>query len=169
MGGELSVESAPGQGAEFRLVFPRSYRVSAAPTVRERRIPATSRSGTILLIEDETVVLESVRRTLQRRGYRVLEARNGVEAMRAYELHGEEIQLVLSDAIMPGTGGPELLAQIHVRNPGLPLVLMSGYTKDTMDTDRLREIGCWFIEKPFTHERLLGVIADALAICGPAA
>jgi two-component system, cell cycle sensor histidine kinase and response regulator CckA len=168
-GGTIQVDSAPDAGAEFRLVFPRSFRVTAAAPVRERRTAAVSRSGTILLIEDEMVVLESVRRTLQRRGYRVIDARNGVEAMRAYELHGDEIQLVLSDAIMPGTGGPELLAQIHARNPGLPLVLMSGYTKDTMDTDRLREIGCWFIEKPFTHERLLGVIADAMAICVPAA
>ena len=168
-GGTIQVESAPGAGAEFRLMFPRSHRAQAAAPLRDRRTPVTSRSGTILLIEDESVVLDSVRRTLQRRGFRVLEARNGVEAMRLYELHGEEIQLVLSDVVMPGTGGPELLAQIHARNPNLPLVLMSGYTRDNMDTDRLREIGCWFIEKPFTHERLLGVIADAMAICVPAA
>jgi len=168
-GGAIQVESAPGEGAEFRIALPRSFRGAAAPPVRERKVAATHRAGTILLIEDESVVLDSVRRTLQRRGYRVLEARNANEALSAFDLHAEEIALVLSDAIMPGLGGPELLAQIHARSPNMPLVLMSGYTKDAMDTERLREIGCWFIEKPFSHERLLGVIADAIAICVPVA
>ena len=88
------------------------------------------------------MVLDSVRRTLNRRGYRVIEARNAAEALRTFELHAQEIDLVLSDAIMPGMSGPELLAKIHARSPGMPLVLMSGYTKDTMDTDGLRETGC---------------------------
>jgi two-component system, cell cycle sensor histidine kinase and response regulator CckA len=161
-GGSIRVLSAPGQGAEFRLLVPRSYRPAVALPARERRAPSPTRGGTVLLIEDEAVVLDSVRRTLTRRGYRVIEARQASEAMRAFELHAGEIELVLSDAIMPGLGGPELLAQFHARRPELPLVLMSGYTRDSMDTDSLREIGCWFIEKPFSHDTLLGVLDQAM-------
>jgi signal transduction histidine kinase/CheY-like chemotaxis protein len=163
-GGAIQVESAPGEGAEFRITLPRSYRVATTPARERKSAPIQARPGTVLLIEDEPVVLDSVRRTLTRRGYRVIETRNATEAIRAFELQGSEIDLVLSDAIMPGLSGPELLSRIHAKNPGMPLVLMSGYTRDTMDNDRLREIGCWFIEKPFTHDRLLGVIADAMAI-----
>ena len=168
--GTIQVESAPGQGAEFRIMLPRSYRSPAALQPREARKPsATARTGTVLLIEDEAVVLDSVRRTLQRRGYRVIEARNACEALRTFELHAPEIDIVLSDAIMPGMDGPELLERLHAVSPGMPLVLMSGYTKDTMDAERLRAIGCWFIEKPFTQDRLLGVLADAMAIFVPRA
>jgi len=168
-GGSIQVESAPKEGAEFRITLPRGYRVAPAAAARQRPSQVTTRVATVLLIEDESVVLDSVRRTLNRRGYRVIEARNAAEALRTFELHAREIDLVLSDAIMPGMGGPQLLAKIHATSPGMPLVLMSGYTKDTMDTDGLREIGCWFIEKPFTHDRLLGVLADAIAVCVPAA
>ena len=170
-GGAIQVQSAPGEGAEFRITMPRSYRASAIPPARERKIPATHRAGTILLIEDESVVLESVRRTLQRRGYRVLEARNANEAMSAFELHSDEIELKAElDAIMPGLGGPELLAQIHARNPNLPLVLMSGYTKDSMDTERLREMRLLVHrEAVYPLSACWAVIADAIAICVPCA
>jgi two-component system, cell cycle sensor histidine kinase and response regulator CckA len=163
-GGSIQVRSAPSQGAEFRIHLPRTYRQLTAAISGERRTHSTSRGGTVLLIEDEAVVLDSVRRTLQRRNYRVLEARNAPDAMRQFELHRSEIDLVLSDAIMPGMGGPDLLAQIHAQQPELPLVLMSGYTKDSMDTDRLREIGCRFLEKPFTRDALLDVLEDAMHV-----
>ncbi|HEX4683767.1 MAG TPA: ATP-binding protein [Gemmatimonadaceae bacterium] len=168
--GSIQVRSEPGEGAEFRISLPRTMRPATTPRVRERRPTSTiAAAGTILLVEDESVVLESVRRTLERRGHRVIAARTSAEALRAFDLHAAEVTLVLSDAVLPGMSGPELLAHIHVRRPNIPLVLMSGYTKDTMDTDRLREIGCWFVEKPFSHERLLGVLADATAICVPRA
>jgi PAS domain S-box-containing protein len=167
--GSIHVRSEPGEGAEFRITLPRSSRPQTVSRPRERRAAASTPASTILLVEDEAVVLESVRRTLERRGHRVLVARTSAEALRTFDTHPGDVSLVLSDAVMPGISGPELLGQIHARRPNIPLVLMSGYTKDTMDTDRLREIGCWFIEKPFTHERLLGVIADALAIYAPQA
>jgi two-component system cell cycle sensor histidine kinase/response regulator CckA len=167
--GSIQVRSAPGEGAEFRITMPRSFKQAVVAPARERRAPVKGLTGTILLVEDESVVLESVRRTLERRGHRVIAERSSADALRAFELHGAEVTLVLSDAILPGLGGPDLLAQIHARRPDIPLVLMSGYTKDAMDTDQLRAIGCWFIEKPFSRERLLEVISDALAIYGPQA
>src|SRR5688572_22086605 len=127
--GYIWVYSEPGLGATFKVYLPCATNDSVTnslhhtPPRPHRRV-----TETLLLVEDEKGVREFSRRTLANAGYRVLEASNGDEAEALFARHSDSIDLVISDVVMPGCGGPELLARIWLTSPDANVLYMSGYT-----------------------------------------
>jgi signal transduction histidine kinase len=159
-GGNITVDSAPGEGATFGIHLPRHG--GTAETSEPGRQPAPGRKETLLLVEDEAPVRESVRRLLEWHGYTVLEARNGAEALQIYLGNEQAIDLVLTDLIMPEMGGRELVERLRARHPELRVLFMSGYADKLMTSNRAVRMGTAYLEKPFTAELLMQRLREVL-------
>jgi len=159
-GGNITVESAPGKGATFGIHFPRYE--GAAETPEPERPPNPGGKETLLLVEDEAPVRDSVRRLLEWHGYTVIEARNGADALQIYDGDEHEIDLVLTDLMMPGMGGHELVEHLRARHPELPVVFMSGYADKAMTSNGAVRPGTAYVEKPFTVELLMQRLREVL-------
>ena len=124
--------------------------------------PALPRgTESVLLVEDEEGVRSLVRKALSRSGYRVLEASDGEQALRVAEEHSGEIDLLLSDVVMPRMSGGELLAKVTVVRPRMKVLFMSGYTDDTIIHHGIdRDFA--FIQKPVTSDQLMRKIRSVL-------
>jgi CheY-like chemotaxis protein len=160
--GHIEVDSSPGKGASFRVFLPRIAQQAAE--VRVERVVASGPAGaeTVLLVEDEETVRSLAREVLVRRGYRVVEARDGVEALELLDDGASSVGVVVSDLIMPRLGGVELGRRLRARFPQLPVLLMSGYA-DGAGVQVLREEpGRPFLKKPFTPEALANAVRAAL-------
>jgi CheY-like chemotaxis protein len=127
--GGITVESAPGVGSAFHIYLPRTRdtAIGAVPTVSLE--PGTG-SGTILLVDDEAAVRRPLRQALGLCGYSVIEARDGLEALRIHAQPDNRIDLVILDVKMPGMSGWDVLSELKRRDPELPVILTSGYTKE---------------------------------------
>jgi two-component system, cell cycle sensor histidine kinase and response regulator CckA len=159
--GSIRVESVPGEGAEFTIYLPR-YAGPEAPVAVPERVSPQGGSETLLLVEDEAAVRASVRRLLEWHGYRVLEAHNGIEALRIFEDNPGAIDLVLTDLVMPEMGGHELVELLRVRDPALRVVFMSGYTETNVANNGSLPAGTGFVEKPFTVDALMRQVREVL-------
>jgi two-component system cell cycle sensor histidine kinase/response regulator CckA len=165
-GGHIWVYSEPGRGTTFKLYFPPHYG-AARPSEPERTAaPPLGSGATILLVEDERPVRSTVRRLLERHGYKVLEAANGLDALSLIAARNGEINLVLSDMVMPGMGGIELAGRVRAISPSLPVLLMTGYTEEAITRAGDRPIDEQIIEKPFTLHTMLEKVRWALATNG---
>ena len=160
-GGNITVESAPGQGTTIGLHFPRVEAVAETPTI-ERPPSAMGGKETLLLVEDEAPVRDSVRRLLEWHGYTVIEARNGADALQIYDGDEQEIDLVLTDLVMPGMGGHELVERLRARHPDLRVLFMSGYADKPMPNNGTAGSGTAYLEKPFTVELLMQRLREVL-------
>jgi two-component system, cell cycle sensor histidine kinase and response regulator CckA len=160
-GGRIEVESVAGQGATFTIYFPRHWGPEPAIGTITQRMPQVG-TETLLLVEDEAAVRSSVRRLLEWHGYTVLEARNGAEALKLYESHGEQVDLVLTDVMMPEMGGHELVEQLRAHRPELRVLFMSGYAERAFTSDGLIPRGTGYLEKPFTVETLMRRLREVL-------
>jgi two-component system cell cycle sensor histidine kinase/response regulator CckA len=152
-GGEIDLESAVGVGTAFSLHFPIVERgsQSGAEAVRPAGVGG---SETILLVEDEVALLQILRDGLANRGYTVLAASGGQQALELSRRHAGTIDLVLTDIIMPGMSGYEMVSRLVVERPGLHVLYMSGYTADFIARKGLRIDGAELLPKPFTEETL---------------
>lgn len=151
--GHISVYSQLGCGTIFELYFPRD-RFQAPPAPDKG-------SETILLVDDEDGVRKVVSTILQNRGYKVIEARDGVEAIAAYETNRDRINLVVTDLVMPQMDGFELGEQLASRNASLKILYMSGF-RDTAGTARNGEPDRAFLNKPFTPDALVRKVRECL-------
>ena len=162
-GGHIWVYSEPGVGTTFKIYFPalRSGEVSrrATPILAQM----TPGSETILLTEDEGAVRMATRTILEQAGYTVIEAANGHLALDTYRQRGDEIDLVITDMIMPGMNGRELADQLRTIRSGVRLLFTSGYTDDTVFRQSLVEPGSHFIQKPYTPQALTVKVREALS------
>jgi CheY-like chemotaxis protein len=120
----------------------------------------------VLVAEDDDQVRAVVRRVLARAGYRVIEARSGGEALALAERHGDAIDLLVTDVVMPEMGGPELGAALKSRRPKLRLLYMSGYTDDSVLRHGILEGEVTFLQKPLTPDLLLRKVREALDASG---
>jgi PAS domain S-box-containing protein len=161
-GGHVSVESATGRGATFTILLPRHQggEPPAASKVDRRRLPGGTE--TLLLVEDEAAVRSSARRLLERQGYTVLEARHGADALRIVEESGRQIDLVVTDLVMPEMGGRELAERLRTHRPGLKVLFMSGYTEKAIAAGGVMPPNTGFVEKPFTVEQLMRRLREIL-------
>jgi PAS domain S-box-containing protein len=154
-GGCVTVESEPGKGAAFGIYLPH------APEIPERRIaePAVTESltgqGTVLLVEDEPVVLRLASDLLAENGYRVLTASSGSDALSIARNESETIHMLITDVVMPEMSGPELADRVRKLRPGMRVLYMSGYTDDEMLCRKGLPENSEFLQKPFTPHQFL--------------
>lgn len=161
--GIINVHSSKGQGSTFTIYLPASTVEVASSTVTEER-PAAVDGGSesILLVDDNPLVLEIGGELLRFLGYSVLTASDGDEALTLYQRHQEHIALVVLDMIMPGLSGYDTYAAMKKINPKVAVLLSSGYSIDSQASEML-ELGCnGFLQKPFTVQELSHMVRSIL-------
>ena len=167
MGGFIYCDSETGVGTTFRIYLP-----AHEETAKEREervaqpVQTTPRDltgmGTILLVEDEEAVRAFATRALSSRGYTVLEAGNGVEALEIFKNHDEPIDLMVSDVVMPEMDGPTLANEARALKPDTKIIFISGYAEDAFKgTERPEEIE--FLPKPFSLKQLAAKVKEVLS------
>jgi len=160
-GGYIEVESEKGHGTTFTIFLPACSKENSNTIVSSERI--IEGSGTILIVDDEEMVLEAGVKMLMRLGYNVLKAGSGIEAVEVYEDNKEAIDLVILDMIMPGMGGGETYEKMKKINPIVKVLLSSGYSLEGQAAEILKR-GCkGFIQKPFNLQKISGKVIEALA------
>jgi PAS domain S-box-containing protein len=160
-GGYIRVRTAPGKGAEFMIYLPRTDVVPEKSAYSERRDDRPA-SGTILVVEDEPAVRSALGRMLTAGGYKVVAAENGAEALKLFGAAKDQIDLLITDLVMPGIGGRDLARQCSAIRDSLKVIYISGYTRDSLLSPQTFEEGTEFIEKPFTSDAILDRIARVL-------
>ncbi len=159
-GGAVWVYSEPGLGTTFKVFLPKADGVATPTSTRVVEEPETPPTETILLAEDEEPTRVAIHRNLARAGYTVIDAPNGIEALRRADSYPGAIDLLLTDSMMPEMGGVELVGQIRQRRSGINVLMMSGYTEGLPPAENGEtEL---FIEKPFSTADLLRAIRSAL-------
>ena len=160
-GGSLSVDSEPGRGTTFKIYLPRTD----APESKDQMTALDAAAGgsdIVLLLEDEQALRAIVAETLRIAGYTVLEASDPEEALVIAAESQRPIQLLITDVVLPGQSGPETASRIREAQPGLRVLLMSGYTDRLLDGNTLIEAGTPFLGKPFTIDALLRKVRAVL-------
>jgi PAS domain S-box-containing protein len=161
-GGFIDVYSEPGQGTTFRIYLPR-FSADIGESVDEKAIiRVQGGSETVLVVEDEQSVLNLTRAMLERLGYRVLAVKGASHALRLAREYDGDIDLLLTDVVMPGMNGRELAEQIVVMRPGLKCLYMSGYATDVIARNGILEEGVHLIAKPFSLHDLAGMVRTVL-------
>jgi len=174
-GGFIYVDSEPGRGTSFHIFLPRHRpeletqpeAVAANGAAREPSAEAKPRAdltgqGTILLVEDEEGLRSLNARGLRSRGYSVIEASNGIEAMEALEQKNGAVDLVVSDVVMPEMDGPTLLKTMRGRNPDLKIIFVSGYAEDAFEKSLPENQQFAFLPKPFTLSQLVAAVKETM-------
>jgi CheY-like chemotaxis protein len=163
-GGRVSLRSAPGEGTTVEVCLPRHGALAAERVPHELYDPDAQAmlrgSETVLLVEDEGAVRESLRRILERAGYDVIEARHGADALLLWREHRDEIALVLTDLVMPEMRGGELAAAVRAMAPDVRIIFMSGYASESARSTV--SAGDVLLTKPFEADILLRAVRDAL-------
>jgi PAS domain S-box-containing protein len=162
-GGYMEVASAPGEGAAFEVFLPVAENTPLATPLPLAQRMATPRSETILLVEDESGVREVACRVLRSEGYVVLQAENGPAALALAAAYDAVIHLVVSDAVMPGMRGAEVVRRLKEQRPDIKVLFMSGYTDDAVVRRGIGSSTVVFVQKPFTAEELSLAVRHAIA------
>jgi len=160
-GGYVMVQSEEGRGATFQIYLPRVDGVAEKHSVA---VPHAALGGseTVLLVEDEESVRQLVRETLASKGYEVMEAENGEDGVAIAARHNGKIDLVITDVVMPGMGGRELVKQLAQTRPETKVLYLSGYTEDAIVSEGTIETGAAFLQKPFTLQNLSRKVREVL-------
>jgi two-component system cell cycle sensor histidine kinase/response regulator CckA len=176
-GGFIYVDSEEGKGTSFHIFLPRHHAEQEAQVetpaethtangAAKETAPEPKRDftgqGTILLVEDEEGLRSLNARGLRSRGYTVVEASNGVEAMEALEEKNGAVDLVVSDVVMPEMDGPTLLKEMRGRNPDLKIIFVSGYAEDAFEKSLPENEQFAFLPKPFTLAQLVAAVKETM-------
>jgi CheY-like chemotaxis protein len=160
-GGRINLVSAPGRGSTFEIELPyvATAHLSAPPADGHS---ATEGSETILIVEDEASIRRLAERILSRNGYTVLAAESGMDALRCLSGYEGEVALLFTDLVMPGMSGTDLLERAADLQPGLKVLLASGYPLETLREHGLSEDSHPFLEKPYTVQGLAEKVRKTL-------
>jgi len=175
-GGFVYVDSAPGNGTTFSIFLPRhvveKQAVADVPVTPDApplaaaktKAPDLTGQGTILLVEDEDGLRSLNARGLRSRGYTVIEAANGIEALELMEQENGQIDLVVSDVVMPEMDGPTMLTQMRKSNPDLRIIFVSGYAEDAFEKSLPAGEQFAFLPKPFTLSQLVATVKETMTV-----
>lgn len=154
-GGDITVYSEPGQGTTFKIYLPATEAPAISLATPQTQMVSHHSTETILLVEDDDSLRSLVRKTLQAEGYTILAAGSGAEALSLVkQLHGE-VDLLLTDVVMPSMSGREVAEQLSALYPKAKILFMSGYTNDTVVRHGLLTTEIEFLAKPFTPNTLI--------------
>jgi two-component system, cell cycle sensor histidine kinase and response regulator CckA len=148
----VNVESSPGAGTVMSVILPFAYDAVAVDSTKAAILRGNGER--ILVVEDEPVVRSLTRRMLESAGYVVFQAPNGAAALEFLATQSNDIDLVLSDVVMPNVNGHQLAQRVSELYPELPVLLMSGYGGDDIAQRGLMISGIALVQKPFTMESL---------------
>jgi signal transduction histidine kinase/ActR/RegA family two-component response regulator/HAMP domain-containing protein len=161
--GWLEVTSEPGKGSTFDVFLPASDQVPAPTQEAAEAGPIVGGSETILIVEDEPVLRSMARDILEECGYKILEAASGKEALDLWKKRADEVDLLLTDMVMPdGISGADLVEKLQAGHPGLKVVFTSGYTANEVNEKMLGRTRASFLAKPYTHAELARTVRDCL-------
>ena len=160
-GGHIWVHSAPGRGSTFKIFLPQIIEGLPASTPIEQPMPLLGKE-TILLVEDDTLLCNFARETLQEKGYNVLAASRGEEGLRLAEEYVGEIHLLITDVIMPQMRGTALASQLKQIRPRAKVLYISGYTDEVIVQQGVLEEGVAFLQKPFSARSLAIKVRETL-------
>ncbi|MEK9969010.1 MAG: ATP-binding protein [Ferrovibrio sp.] len=165
-GGFIHVESEPGEGACFRLYLPRHRPSGEEQSVAREDARPDSRDltgqGLVLLVEDEDAVRAFAARALRNKGYTVIEAASGEQALALPADQLDRVELLISDVVMPNLDGPTLAAQLRGRRPELKILFISGYAEDSLRTNMAKSPDVNFLPKPFSLSQLAGKVKEVM-------
>jgi PAS domain S-box-containing protein len=161
-GGYIWVYSEPGEGTTFKIYLPQVEETGEAAAWAPVEAPPRGAGETILVVEDEELVRGFACRFLRSEGYRTRESADGQFALELLQREGEDVDLVLTDAVMPRMGGRELADHIGRLKPALPVLFMSGYTNDEIIRRGLLSPGAPYLQKPFSPEALASKVRQIL-------
>ena len=161
-GGNIWVHSEPGKGTTFKIYLPRVGE-EAETLDRKRADPPPMLGGeTILLVEDEESVREIARRGLKDYGYAIISAGSPEEAEKMFDEHGDRIDLLLTDVVLPGRNGRQLYEALKAKSPSLKVLYTSGYTDNAILHHGVFDANTSFIQKPFTPSSLARKVREIL-------
>jgi signal transduction histidine kinase/CheY-like chemotaxis protein len=164
--GGVMVESQPGEGSVFRIYLPKVEghgKPGPGAAGLEETAAVKTGSGTVLLVEDELPLRKLMHSILTAAGYEVIAAANGEEAVAMSDAHSGQIDLLLSDVLMPGMNGTDLAVMLEQRRPRIRTVFMSGYDRNLVNERKLHRVA-GFVPKPFTPRDLLSKVGELLAV-----
>jgi len=167
-GGYIYPDSEPGKGTIFRIYLPRHVETAEElaavepESVEDTRQQDLTGTGTVLLVEDEEAVRNFAVRALTSRGYEVLEAGNGIEALEVFEAYEGSVDLVISDVVMPEMDGPTLLGKLREGDPGIKVIFISGYAEDAFKKNLGEGEEFVMLPKPFSLKQLAATVKKTL-------
>jgi DNA-binding response OmpR family regulator len=161
-GGHIDLESRLGEGSSFTIYFPKARALTIVGQTAGQAVSASATgSETILLIEDLAELREMIAAMLRSKGYNVLQARDGAEAVSIAASHFAPIDLIVTDVVMPKLNGPEAVRQIRTRRAGVKAIYITGYSNQSMTAEDLSSNSIT-VEKPIRPDTLLAKIREVL-------
>jgi len=162
--GVITVDSKLGKGSSFHIYLPMME--NAVPEVELKKVTSgdfVAQGETILLVDDESVVRDSLAKVLKAFGYQVIQAEDGQDGLEKFKQHQADISLAVLDVVMPQMGGFELSKQLRITSPELPVVFMTGYDKDHLVSEESAIPNSEVLTKPANFEHLAGVLRNLLS------
>ena len=161
-GGHIWLYSEPGQGSTFKLYFP-THDVAADQQQPLTRPVRERREGAVMLVEDEQTVREMTSRLLTRAGYKVVALSDAPAALEYMGESRRDIDVLVTDVVMPGMSGLALADRMMERYPSMGLVLISGYLAESLDLRAIAARGARFVSKPVASHEFLAAVDEAIA------
>jgi PAS domain S-box-containing protein len=162
-GGYIELQSTLGVGTTFSIYLPRAEAVSARLAQSDERAIERAAPATILLVEDDATLRKLVERILRREGHEVLAAAHGADAVRMSELREGHVDLLITDVVMPGMNGREVVERLRASRPEIGVLYMSGYTDDAVIVRGVSDLQDSLLQKPFTSADLIRKVSEVLA------
>jgi signal transduction histidine kinase/CheY-like chemotaxis protein len=164
-GGYVDVQSAPGEGSTFRVLFPATHKTKTVMTHEPELRPVESTDAgkcTLLLVDDEDEIRELAAMMLESSGYRVISAATAADAIVLAEQYAEELSLVITDVTMPGMNGVELAEVLVRRLAKVKILFVSGHSEETVYAESIKDAEIYFLQKPYRSEDLHAKVAEAI-------
>ncbi|MDB6033476.1 MAG: sensor hybrid histidine kinase [Verrucomicrobiales bacterium] len=165
-GGFLTVRSSEGSGSTFEMILPASPKTALPDDAPSNPPIRRGRGELILVVDDEAIICEVTRKTLEKHGYEVLTARDGIEGIALFALHRGKIDLVLTDLVMPHMDGASLIKALHRMDPKVNIVVSTGVSQGPDEEAKMRQVEALgintFLNKPYTGEKMLLTLEAAL-------
>jgi PAS domain S-box-containing protein len=162
-GATIKIHSLPGVGTTFTLMFPVTDEIAVVPSGEAAPYQRTPSGETLLLVEDEEAIRDVTERILTRAGYRVIAATGGLDAVALAGGHDGEIQLLITDVVMPAMPGPEVAERVCRIRPGVEVLYMSGYARSVLASRGKLAPDANLIEKPFSAAALVEKVGQLLS------